>query len=372
VTAGLVPTLPRSAYVDEAVWQAERERIFARQWVLAGRVDALAATGDFLRADVAGESVLVVRGDDGALRGFHNVCRHRGAELVDTCTGAARGSFGTLIRCPYHAWTYGLDGTLRRTPFMSVDEPLALHPVGVATWGGFVFVHLTPDAAPSLATQLGEITERLRNYPLDALRTGATFVYDVACNWKVIAENYNECYHCGPVHPELCELVPAFRRGGAGLDWSAGIPHRPGAWTFTTAGTSARAPFPGLDPAERERHKGELVYPNLLLSLAAEHVAAFQLRPRGPAATTVVCELLFLPDEIARPGFDPSDAGDLWDRVNRQDWAICESVQRGMASRVWNGGWFAPTEDDSAAITGWYRAAMGEIDGTPREGGGGA
>ena len=116
----LVPTLPRSAYVDEGAWQAERERIFARQWVPVGRESDVAATGDFLRADVVGESVLVVRGDDGELGAFYNVCRHRGAELVDTCGGPASGSFGALIRCPYHSWTYGLDGALRRAPFLDV------------------------------------------------------------------------------------------------------------------------------------------------------------------------------------------------------------------------------------------------------------
>ena len=112
--------------------------------------------------------------------------------------------------------------------------------------------------------------------------------YDVAANWKVIAENYNECYHCGPVHPELCTLVPAFRRGGGGLQWTDGIPHREGAWTFTMSGTSARQPFAGLDEAERTRHKGELIYPNLLLSLSAEHVAAIRLVPRGAGQTTVL------------------------------------------------------------------------------------
>jgi Rieske 2Fe-2S family protein len=155
--------------------------------------------------------------------------------------------------------------------------------------------------------------------------------------------------------------MPAFRRGGSDLAWEEGIPHRDGAWTFTASGTSTRAPFPDLDDNERTRHKGELVYPNLLLSLAAEHVAAFTLRPHGPAHTTIVCDLLFDPDEVASPEFDPSDAADLWDLVNRQDWAICESVQRGMSSRVWRGGWFAPTEDESADISRWYLAAMGDV-----------
>jgi glycine betaine catabolism A len=358
----VIPTLPRDAYVSDAVWAEERERIFAHQWVVVGRVDDVVAPGDYLRADVAGEQVLIVRDDRGERRAFYNVCRHRGAELVDL--GAPeRGHLGRVIRCPYHQWTYGLDGGLRRRPFFPHDgRDLALHPVGVDEWGGFLFVHLSPAAAPPLASQLGPIVERVRRYPLAELRRGVTFTYDVAANWKVLAENYKECSHCGPVHPELCELIPAFRRGGGGLEWEAGIPHRDGAWTLTTTGTSTRAPFPDLDDAEHTRHKGELVYPNLLLSLAAEHVAASTLRPHGPARTTVDCDLLFHPDEIASDRFDPSDAAELWDLVNRQDWAICESVQRGMSSRAWQGGWFAPMEDESADISRWYLTAMGDDD----------
>ena len=148
------------------------------------------------------------------------------------------------------------------------------------------------------------------------------------------------------------------------MGWVDGIPLREGAWTFTSSGTSHREPFAGLDEAERHRHKGELVYPNLLLSLSAEHVAAYNLQPRGPAETRVVCDLLFHPDEIARATFDPSDAGDLWEIVNRQDWSICESVQRGMSSRAWTGGWFAPMEDESADISRWYQASMAATTGS--------
>ena len=357
----LRPTLDAAVYLSGDVWDRERERIWFGQWVLVGREHDVAGRGDRLVADVAGESVLIVRGDDGELFAHHNVCRHRGAELVDRTT-APCGNVGAAIRCPYHAWTYGYDGVLKRAPFLDLDRiegdgALRLHGLEVDTWGGFVFVHAgTP--TESLSDQLGAIADRTHRYPLADLRRGATFRYEVAANWKVLAENYNECYHCGPVHPELSELVPAFRRGGAGLEWSDGIPHRDGAWTFTATGTSQRAPFPGLDEFERVRHKGELVYPNLLLSLAAEHVAAFRLVPNAPGSTTVVCDLLFHPDAIADPSFDPSDAAELWDVVNRQDWAICESVQRGMSSRSWRGGWFAPMEDHTADITVWYRSCM--------------
>jgi Rieske 2Fe-2S family protein len=175
-------------------------------------------------------------------------------------------------------------------------------------------------------------------------------VYRVAANWKVILENYNECYHCGPVHPELCDLVPAFGGGGASLDWDSGIEHRAGAHTFTVTGTTNRAPFPGLSEQERNRHKGELVLPNLMLSLSADHVVAFTAWPRSAVQTTVACDFLFHPDEIAKPGFDPMDAVEFWDLVNKQDWAICELVQDGMASRRFTAGYLAPMEQPSADV----------------------
>jgi Rieske 2Fe-2S family protein len=276
----------------------------------------------------------------------------------------ASGRFPGAVRCPYHAWTYGLDGTLRAAPFLPAlrkhRAALSLHRVDVAAWGGFVFAWLEPPAAPGPAgpfeATLGEIPARVAAYPLAELRTGARLRYDVAANWKVILENYNECYHCGPVHPELCELVPAFRRGGGDLDWEAGIPHRPGATTFTSTGTTRRAAFPGLSEAERTRHFGELVLPNLMLSLSADHVAAFTVWPRSAGQTTVLCDFLFHPAELARPGFDPSDAAGFWDLVNRQDWSICEQVQDGMGSRRFSVGYLAPMEQPSADI-GRYVAA---------------
>ena len=155
------------------------------------------------------------------------------------------------------------------------------------------------------------------------------------------------------MHPELTRLVPSFGGGGGGIDWDAGVEHREGAWTFTMSGTTNRAPLPGLDEDERVRHKGELVYPNLMLSCAADHVAAFVLRPLAVDRTRIDCVLLFAAAAVGAADFDPTDAGDFWDLVNRQDWAICESVQRGMSSRSYRHGWFAPMEDDSADIRRW-------------------
>ena len=152
---------------------------------------------------------------------------------------------------------------------------------------------------------LARAAANLANYAMGELVTGRVLSYDVAANYKVLAENYNECYHCGPVHPELVRLVPAFGGGGAGLTWEDGIPHREGAWTFTMSGTTTRAPLPGLSAAERTRHKGELVYPNLMLSCAADHVAAFVLRPQGVARTRIDCVLLFAASAVADASLRP-------------------------------------------------------------------
>jgi glycine betaine catabolism A len=364
-------SLPQASYIDEDDFRRERDAVLYPSWFCVGRAASLAAPGDYLTADIAGESILVVRGEGGALGGFYNLCRHRGSRLVppERAEPAAEpgrsGCFSQAIRCPYHAWTYGLDGSLRSAPFLPdlrrYREQLALHRVDVDEWGGFVFARLEPEhGTQSLLAALDGVPARLANYPLAELRIGARLRYEVAANWKVIAENYNECYHCGPVHPELCELVPDFARGGSDLDWDDGIPHRDGAYTFTVSGTTSRAALPGLSEHERTRHKGELVLPNLMLSLSADHVAAFTLWPRSAALTTIVCDFLFHPDEIARPAFDPSDAVTFWDLVNRQDWEICERVQDGMRSRRFRAGYLAPMEQPSADVGRFVSSLLGD------------
>lgn len=367
----LEPTLERSHYLSPDRYAREVEQLFAREWMCVGREEEVPEPGDYLLLELAGERLLLVRGRDGALHAHYNVCRHRGSELVlgvdpkgrggETGPGGAAarpsGHFSSGIKCPYHAWTYQLDGALRTAPFLEdgdgfCREDLPLFGAAVERWGGFVFLRLDAAAGgPSLVSQLGGAVERVKRYPLAELRTARRIVYAVAANWKVILENYNECYHCGPVHPELCRVVPAFKqKGGADLDWDRGVPHREGAWTFTMSGTTSRRPFSGLNEDELTRHKGELLYPNFMLSLAAEHAAAFTLWPHGPGETTVICDFLFHPEEMARPGFDPMDAVEFWDLTNRQDWVICESVQRGMASRVFTRGFYAPMESLSLDI----------------------
>ncbi|MEO8265563.1 MAG: aromatic ring-hydroxylating dioxygenase subunit alpha [Ilumatobacteraceae bacterium] len=355
-------SLGQGAYCDAGVFVDEQRLAMATSWVCIGRSDSIGTEpGSYRLASVAGERVLIVRDHGGALAAFANRCMHRGTELVDTSTTpSASACFDSVIRCPYHFWAYGFDGSLRASPWVDDIDPneFGLHRYGLAEWGGFVFVRLAADGS-SLLDDLGPIVERVSRFPLDQLVVGRSISYDVAANWKVIAENYNECYHCGPVHPELCDLVPSFRkRGGSSLDWEHGIPHRPGADTFTSSGTSDRASFPGLSEAQRVNHFGELIYPNVMLSLSRDHVAAFILQPIAADRTTIECQVLFHPTEVAMPGFDASDAVDFWHMVNLQDWAICERVQRGMQSRSFRHGWYAPMEDPSLDIRRWWAAKM--------------
>lgn len=377
-TNGLQKSLPSHYYTSGEIFGREKNLIFAQEWFCAGREEELAGPRDYKVVEIAGESILVVRTAKGELKAHYNVCRHRGARLCATpqdsewnvkLAGGVTPSGS--IRCPYHQWTYSLEGELLGAPFLKdaegfCKEDFSLYPAAVDTWGGFFFLNLNPkdaaDTQRSVRSQLEAAVQRVARYPLAELRTGYSITYDVAANWKILMENYNECYHCGGLHPELCEIVPEFKQaGGSNLTWDGGIPHREGAYTFTKTGKTSRAPFPGLSEEEKVRHKGELCFPNLMISLACDHVAAFLLWPLAPDRTRIVCSFLFHPSEIAKAGFNPMDAVEFWDLVNRQDWAICERVQKGVSSRVHTFGYYSPMEDPSLDIRNYIAKRLGAI-----------
>lgn len=356
---GIEVTLPSSWYLEDKIFQLEREHIFMKEWFCVGRAVDWEGPGHSKTIDVMGESVIILRNQEGAFRAFYNVCVHRGARICksDDDLGPDRLPLtggvikGKHIMCPYHAWTYDLNGKLISAPNMTEEmgiekDKINLHPVLVDTWGGFVFINLTPENASSFGEHIEHVQKTFLNYPLENLRVGKTIHYDIDANWKVICENYNECYHCGPVHPELCQIVPVFKQnGGADLDWDRGVPHREGADTFTTSGTTTRRAFPGLSEDEKTRHKGELLYPNMFLCFAKDHVAVFIFIPISAGHTKLDCHFLFEPFEMEKEDFDGSDAIDFWHLVNRQDWNICERVQQGMSARVHKRGIFSPMED---------------------------
>jgi Rieske 2Fe-2S family protein len=342
-------TLPPGAYRDPEVLAWEQARLFEGSWVCAGRADGVTVPGD-QRATVVGRAgVLLVRAADGTLGAFANLCRHRGHELL----ACGEQTHRSVIQCPYHAWSYELDGTLRIAPrFESVAnfEPtrLGLIPVRSHEWGGFVFVNVSGDAAP-FVEHLGDLDEVLAPYELDRLVPAATHHYELSANWKLVHENYHECYHCPLIHPELCEVTwPTSGRNARDQrgDWVGGsLDLRDHAASMTFDGTAVGPPFAGLDARRRREVMYVSLLPDLLISAHPDYVMTHRLVPQAVGRTAVECQWLFAPEVALAPGFDPSSAVGLWDVTNREDWAAVESVQRGMYSPLYQPGLLAPQED---------------------------
>jgi Rieske 2Fe-2S family protein len=358
------PTLPGSDYHAPGVFAFEQDAVFARSWMCVGRAEQLAEPGDYLTADVAGESPIVLRGADGVLRAFANACRHRGTMLLE-----GSGSVRSVIKCPYHAWTYALDGRLAGSPNVGADDGIdrdlvSLWPIRLEEWEGFVFLNLDGQAPPLghvVATQPDSPTE-LARYAVGDLRVGARREYDVRANWKIVVENYHECLHCPTVHPELVKIVPLYRSGeveeeGQLLGNSMGH----GLTSFTATGLSTLPTLPGLDEVDEHTFYGVYLFPNLILNYHSETVNAVTIVPVASDRTRVVSEFLFRPETISAEGFDPSEVVDFRDLVAHQDWRVCELAQRGVSSRFYTAGMYPRQEKWIAAFNRRYLDARGPL-----------
>jgi len=328
--------LPSRAYTDEDVARWERQHLFLGGWVCVGHVSALTERGAYLTFSLGEESLLFIGDGEGNARGFFNVCRHRASRLLTEPEGTTR-----RLQCPYHAWSYGFDGSLKNAPH--TDELVDFDPacnglraIRTEVAGGLVFADVS-GVAPPLADHVGSLVEHLDAYRNAELRRGKRIDYDVAANWKAIVENYSECLHCPGVHPELNRLSH-YESGeeyeGAGAWCGGSMTLNDGAETMANnGGHGLRPAIRGLSEKEQRDVLYFALFPNLLVSLHPDYVMVHTLWPRGAGRTEVVCEWFFEPETIARPDFDPSDAIEFWDMVNRQDWHVCELVQRGIGSR---------------------------------------
>ena len=367
IEPSLRPTLPGAYYTSPAMLEIETELIFARSWMCVGRADSVARPGQLVTAEVAGESVVVAHGRDGQLRAFLNVCRHRGTRI---CAGPAEAV--RSIRCPYHGWTYALDGRLVAAPNMPEmpdlqKERRGLAPVAVTTWAGYLWCCLDLDAEPLARQVEPQIVERLGGtdvldaYGLDGLVLGRRIGYDVAANWKALVENFTECYHCPIIHPELTSAVPEFRSGYGSISggrWH-GATLAPRLAAFSASGKALRQPLPGLPDGAERLFYGVILLPNVFLILVGDHVAFFRLDPLACDRTRVTCDWLFQAEAAADEGFSPDDAVALLDLTNRQDFDACERCQLGMSSRIFrDGGVLVPSEH---LITGFYRYLAGAV-----------
>jgi Rieske 2Fe-2S family protein len=340
-------TLPGHHYTDPGWFEKEMEHLFGGMWIHVARLDHVSQRGAFVRRDVAGASVLIVGDEHEGARAFHNVCRHRGTRI---CT-ATEGTFPGSIQCPYHGWTYGLDGRLIGAPLMDQvegfrREDYPLQSIACEVWDGHVFINLS-SSPPQLAEQLHDLPARFAPWRMQELRMVRRVEYDVRANWKLIVQNYNECLHCPIIHPLLNQMhhylgaanVPTTDTycGGA-MGFKDGIE------TLSVDGKRRRAVLPGLGPDEQAVVNYFAIYPNLLLTLHPDYMLTVTIWPQAPDRTRLVGEWHFHPDEIARPDFVFEDAVEFWDVTNREDWAISERSHQGISSRGYTPGPYSTRE----------------------------
>jgi glycine betaine catabolism A len=340
-------TLPAPYYVGRDYFEREMERLFARRWICAGRTEQIDTPGRFFLRDVLGEPIIITRSATGPAA-FYNVCRHRGTRL---CT-AETGTFPGSIQCPYHAWTYDLDGRLIGAPHMDEvphfrKEDYPLHRIGTEVWDGHIFINLDPGRSP-LSSQLGSLQDKFRPWQMESLRLGHRIVYDLRCNWKLIVQNYNECLHCPNLHPALNKLSHYLSGENEPLQstyMGGRMDLRPGVETMSMDGSCPRAFLPALSAEDRRRVYYYAIFPNMLLSLHPDYMMVHTLWPIAPDRTINVCEWHFHPDELARPGFNAADVIEFWDLTNKQDWLVCELSQAGISSRAYTPGPYSNRED---------------------------
>ncbi len=364
----LIATLPGHYYTDADVFRREQEHIFEAMWFCAVRSSDLPAPGAFRTVQVGRESILLARGRDRAVRAFFNVCRHRGARLCTEDSGEVRRAF----RCPYHAWTYDLEGKLVAAPNLAGMPDVrrsayGLSPVHVREWLGYVWVCLA-EHPPSFEEQVvGDVVARLGDeeavdrYDVAALKVGKRVVYDVRANWKLLVENFMECYHCATIHPELTEVLPEFANGLAAQYFVGhGAAFGPGIEGFTVDGSEGLDRIPTVATEQDRRYYAITVRPQVFVNLVPDHVIFHRMYPLAPDRTVVECDWLYLGD-VVDGGRDLTRSAELFDRVNRQDFEACERCQPAMSSRLYaKGGVLVPSEHHIGAFHEWVRKQLGD------------
>jgi Rieske 2Fe-2S family protein len=347
ISIGGARTLPREFYTSPEIFGDEMEHIFMGRWLCVGREDRIPDPGDYFLQQVGTESIIVLRDQEGGARAFYNVCRHRGTRLCE----APAGQLDATIQCPYHAWTYALDGRLLGAPsageierFDKADWPLFAVPV--AAWEGYLFINLADDPEP-FEQAWAPLIGRFVRFNLPNLEVARTIEYDVRSNWKLLFQNYSECYHCGPVHPALSKLTPPTSGENdlhEGPFTGGFMVMSRGAESMTMSGRACGVPVGDLPAEDMNRVYYYAIFPNMLLSLHPDYVMFHTLWPQATDRTLISCSWLFHPATLGDPTFDPDDGVAFWDMTNKQDWHICEQSQLGVQSRAYRPGPYSKRE----------------------------
>ena len=354
-------TLEQHYFTDPSTFEEETQKIFRDRWLFVERASTLKNVGDYVSVDLEGEGLLAVRDREEAIRVFYNVCRHRGTRL---CTDPS-GNCGKVITCPYHAWSYGLDGSLVGAPHMEEtigfnkgDFPLITP--AQATWEGNVFVHIGKNPEP-FEVAYAPVLTKFASWHVGELMPVHREVYEVRANWKLIVQNYSECYHCPIIHPAL-EKLSHYRDTENDLEEGPflGGPMRIGQKDggLSRDGKRTAPPLPRLKGENLQRAYYYLLFPTLLISLQPDFVLMHHLQRVAPDHTRIVCQWLYHPDAISQDEFDAQTTIDLWDEVNRQDWRVSELTQQGVASRAYRPGPYSALESMPAAFDREYLKTM--------------
>ncbi len=362
---GMVYTLSREYYTP-ATFAREMDQLFMQQWLYVGRSEQLPEVGSYMLVTIANENVIVVRNKQGNIRAFYNLCRHRGTRM---CT-AEQGQFANSIQCPYHAWTYSLDGDLVGARLMDEVEgfdkaEFGLLPVAVVEWEGFIMLNLAPHPEP-FEQVYAPLINRFSDWNIANLNSAQTIEYTIKANWKLIFQNYSECYHCPLIHPELVQQTD-YRSGqndlteGPFLGGYMVLNDTHGTFGLGEGVGSHRPPVGTVAGEDLQRVYFYSIFPNMLLSLHPDYVLVHALYPLDNGTTRIVCDWLFDPMVMAQPDFDPSDAVSFWDTTNMQDWNVCEQTQLGVQSRAFVAGPYAQAEGLLYAFDQEYLRAMGEF-----------
>ncbi|MCG8589828.1 MAG: aromatic ring-hydroxylating dioxygenase subunit alpha, partial [Proteobacteria bacterium] len=351
-------TLPAGAFTSPAVYSAEVERIFEREWLCAGRADQIPEPGDYFALDLLGEKLVVVRGRDGEIRVLSRVCRHRAAELV-------RGAGNTRsFQCPYHAWTYRLDGALVGAPMMDGAEGFdrqtcRLPELRSELWEGWIFVNFDADAAP-LGPRLEPLSKLLAPYAMADMVAVETATFDSPFNWKVLVDNFMEAYHHIATHRDTLEPVFPARRSHT--------PDNEGPYSvlFMPDRADAEIPFAGLPRASRLDTDQErwlvaaVVYPFHLFAPSAESLAWYQLLPHGHDRFTLRIYTCFAREALDDPAHAEAVEGiqAFTKIVHHQDIEACEAVWSGLGSRCFDTGRLCPLEKTIWQFNQWWVERM--------------
>jgi Rieske 2Fe-2S family protein len=368
------PSLPSTWYFDPAQHALELERIWYRNWVYLCRADALAEPLSFRTFPIGDQKILLLRDEVGALKAFHNTCRHRGSTLCREAQGKLRTR---RITCPYHAWTYDLSGALVGAPSIGRGAALdpkefSLYEVPLEVWRGFVFVNLSETAPQPLLPFFDEDLNRIANWPLESLVVAHTHTKVIKANWKIFWENYNECLHCPGVHPNLSRMVPIYGRGiltetddpkwrehEADPDpkYKGGL--RAGAKTWSVDGRSTGHEFPSLDEVDRKNgYSFTTSLPSMYVVAHVDYVRSVRLRPLGPEETELHVEWLLPAETLADPKFDLQNVVAFPLEVLMEDGDACELNQLGIRSRRHRKGMLMPEEYHVRRFQDWVRTEL--------------